>query len=136
MNKTDKVPVTGTTKAEPEYKYTTWFIVWPEGLNPECILAQRRVLRSVPLFLMTLMSEAPPAGDPLRPDQMFPVAAVLADRSGESWREGVLVWATGARAPKLMVLLLALCAAERKGLISAAESADAEAERLTMTELL
>jgi hypothetical protein len=41
------------------------------------------------LFLMTLTTGAPPAGEPLRRSQMLQATAVLADRSGERWIKGV-----------------------------------------------
>src|ERR1035437_167129 len=50
----------------PKVKGIYWFMVWPKELDPERILARRRVLSSVPLFLMTLTTGAPPAGEPLR----------------------------------------------------------------------
>jgi len=135
MNETNKVPVTGTTRPLPKLRCITWCIVGPPELEPERILAQRRVISSVPLFLMTLTTGAPAAGEPLRRSQMLPAAAVLADRSGESWMKGVLVCATRPGTSKLVVLLVAVYAAARKGLISAEESAGAEAELLTMMEL-
>lgn len=131
MNKkTDKVPAT----RPPKLKSIAWYIVRPEELEPERILARRRVLGSVPLFLMTVTTGAPPAGDPLRRSQMLPAAAVLADRSGDSWIKGVLVCATRPRPSKLEVLLVAVYVAARRGLISAAESATAEAELLMMQD--
>jgi hypothetical protein len=136
MNKTDKVPVNGTTRPPPQFKWIAWFIVRPPELEPERTLAKRRELSSVPLFLMTLTTGAPPAGEPLRRSQMLPAAAVLADRSGERWIKGVLVCARRPGTPKLMVLLLAVYAAAHEGLISAEESAGAERELETMKELL
>lgn len=135
MNKTDKVPVTGTTRPLPKYECIPWFIVWPVELEPERILARQRVLSSVPLFLLTLTTGAPPAGEPLQPGQMFAAAAVVADPSGEIWREGILVRARATGPSKLEVLLVAVYVAAEEGRISAQESASAEAELLTMKEL-
>ena len=112
-----------------------WFMVWPKELDPERILARRRVLSSVPLFLMTLTTGAPPAGEPLRRSQMLPAAAVLADRSGKSWMKGFLACARRPRPSKLEVLIAALSWAVGEGLISWEEGLGAVAELRTMKEL-
>jgi len=135
MNKTGKVPVTGTTRPLLKYECIPWFIVWPPELEPERILARQRVLSSVPLFLLTLTTGAPPAGELLQPSQMFPAGAVVADRSGESWREGFWVCAARPGPTKLQVLIVAVLKAAEKGLLSGDEAHAAIAELGAMEEL-
>ena len=135
MKKIDKTPATRTKKRLLEFKGGSWFIVCPAALDSDRILAQKRVLSSIPLFLMTLTTGAPPAGEPLRPDQMLPAGVVLADRSGEDWREGFWVCAARPGPTKLDVLLVAVIKAAEKGLISVDESHAAIVELGAVEEL-
>jgi hypothetical protein len=84
---------------------------------------------------MTLTTGAPPAGEPLRPDQMLPAGVVLADRSGESWREGFWVCAACPGPTKLQVLIVAVLKATEKGLISRDEALAAIAELGAIEEM-
>ena len=135
MKTIDKTPATGTKKRLLEFKGGSWFIVCPAELDSDRILAQKRVLSSIPLFLMTLTTEAPPAGEPLRPDQMLPAGVVLADRSGEDWREGFWVCAARPGPTKLQVLIVAVLKAAEKGLISVDEAHAAIVELGAVEEL-
>ena len=135
MKKIDETPATGTHKRFLEFKGGSWFIVLPAELGSGRVLAQKRVLSSISLFLMTLTTGAPPAGEPLRPDQMLPAGVVLAARSGEDWREGFWVCAARPGPTKLQVLIVAVLKAAEKGLISVDEAHAAIAELGAIEEL-
>ena len=135
MNTIDKTPATGTKERLLKFEGGSWFILLPEQLDSDRILAQKRVLNSIALFLMTLTTGAPPAGEPLRPDQMLPAGVVLADRSGEDWREGFWVCAACPGPTKLDVLVEAVFKAALEGVISLDEALAAFDEFGAMEEM-
>jgi hypothetical protein len=104
------------------YQRIYWNIVSPDELESARVLAKRRVLQSLPLFLLTLMRNPPQAGGLLPTGGTAPAGAVATGTAGERWIEGDLAYPKRLGASRPDVLIDALRLAALEDLISVDEA--------------